>query len=218
LFIVWGISVVLVSVQAASLISSERSRQTLNVLLTAPISGRRIILEKYHGVRRLLIVLSIPFVTIFWFQDWWRALTSWNYLILSALTVLIYLPLVAWFSLWMGLRIRSQLRAILGTLAVIALWTAAPVALGAGLGASAGARLISNTSPLFVIRSIELIESSRYFQGRVTSWEWTAYVLSFALHGLLLFWFRRQCLRHADRLLGRMPEDPVARVDPALRE
>jgi len=42
LYALWGISVVLISVHAASLVSSERSRQTLDVLLTTPIAGRNI--------------------------------------------------------------------------------------------------------------------------------------------------------------------------------
>ena len=67
LFVVWIVTVLMVSVQASSLIAGERSHQTLDVLATTPLKGRDIIRQKFRSVRRLMLVLSVPFITIFIF-------------------------------------------------------------------------------------------------------------------------------------------------------
>ncbi len=68
LFPVGAVSVLMVSVQAASLIAGERSHQTLDVLCTTPLLGREIIRQKFRSVRRLMLVLLVPLLTIFFFE------------------------------------------------------------------------------------------------------------------------------------------------------
>jgi len=209
LFVLWAVSAVLVAVHAAGLLSSERTRQTLDVLLTIPMTGRQIILEKFQGVRRLMIVLLVPFATIFWFQDWWRGLSTYYYWFCSALTVAIFLPLVAWFSLWVGLKIRSQRRAILTSLSVISVWAIVPLAMQYGLGRLLGDSVLRASSyvfalsPSLVIPAVERVGINRAISPSMT--ELAQYAVSFAVHAGLLFFFRAQCLRRADTLLGRVP-------------
>ncbi len=79
LFCLWILAALIVSVQASCLISGERSRQTLDVLLTSPLSGRDIVLEKMQGIRRLTWVLSACFMTIFLFEVWWYASVGFSF-------------------------------------------------------------------------------------------------------------------------------------------
>ena len=60
-FLIWGIAAMLVAVSAASIVSGERTRQTLPVLLSTPMPGDEIVRELFAGVRRLITVLWIPF-------------------------------------------------------------------------------------------------------------------------------------------------------------
>src|SRR5207237_1836102 len=126
-FLVLLVSVLLISAQSASLIAGERSRQTLDVLCVTPLSGRDIIRQKYRAVRRLMIVLLVPFLTLFYFvcgvkwhmpgrNQWGGPDQEFSlplYLACSLLSVGIYLPMVAWLSLLIGLTVRTQTRAIL---------------------------------------------------------------------------------------------------------
>jgi ABC-type transport system involved in multi-copper enzyme maturation permease subunit len=65
IILLWLLAVLVVAVQSASLIAGERSHQTLDVLCTTPLSGRDIVLQKFASVRRLILVLLVPFFTLF---------------------------------------------------------------------------------------------------------------------------------------------------------
>lgn len=220
LFFLWGLAVLMVSVQSASLIAGEKSHQTLDVLCTTPLTSREILRQKFRGVRRLIAVLLVPFFTLFCFQAWGRSMNSnWAggyaygpaypafYLISSAVTVGIYLPMVAWLSLWIGLKAKSQSRAIIGSLAAIIGWCVlpflfciAPVAFVTRQADTAA--LVLLTSPMMQIVIGELGGPPRVFQ--------TPFPLIFncLLYGAALLSFRHLCLKNAGRLLGRT-DDPT---------
>ena len=124
LYIMWVIALLLTTVHSASVVSTERSRQTLDVLLVAPISGRDILSSKLSGVRRLFWTLMVPFSTIFLFQHWFHGFRNdLRYLILSLGSVFTVLPLVMWMGLAIGMWARSQMRAIMTLLSVLVLVT-----------------------------------------------------------------------------------------------
>ena len=223
MFLFWAVAVLLVAVQSASLVAGERMQQTLDVLCTTPLSSREIIRQKFRGVRRLMIVLLVPFGTVLLFQAWWKSEVSgmntytyvrhtFNlplYLACSALSVAIYLPMVAWMSLWIGLKVRTQGRAILGSLAAIVGWCVAPLVFCvmplAMLYASTGSLERSNmaltllVSPAMIIILNELGGLRDLFDA-----PWVAVATNFIGYGIALAVFRSLCLNHADRLLGRL--------------
>ncbi len=124
LYLMWVIALLLTTVHSASVVSTERSRQTLDVLLVSPISGRDILSSKLSGVRRLFWTLMVPFTTIFLFQHWFHGFRNdLRYLILSLGSVLTVLPLVMWMGLAIGMWARSQMRAIMTLLSVLVLVT-----------------------------------------------------------------------------------------------
>lgn len=62
--LLWAVSIGLIIVRTSGLLAAERTRQTLEVLLTTPLSGREILTQFAAGSRRLMLALTIPFVTV----------------------------------------------------------------------------------------------------------------------------------------------------------
>jgi hypothetical protein len=231
------VSVLMVAVQAASLIAGERSHQTLDVLCATPLLGRDIIRQKFRSVRRLMLVLLIPFLTIFFFEcamKWempreaWRMQNGYRpfdlklYLTCSFLTVGVYLPMFAWLSLYIGLRVKTQAKAIMGSLATILAWCVAPLvfllmplAILVDPRPDSGFGFISLLSPA----SIMALNEDGYWRN-VGDSPWLAVALNFSVYGAITLWLRQLCYSRADRLLGRLaserptsPSPEMSRID-----
>ena len=147
MFVLWIISTVFIAATASTLISGERSRQTLDVLLTSPMSSSSIILEKLAGVRRLMFVCSIPLLTCIAFQTWWRPQLphenqnyydlngNWvkyefdlpEYVVTNVVTLVVLLHCVMWLAFWIGMHRKSPSKAILSALASLLAWCSVPL-------------------------------------------------------------------------------------------
>jgi len=214
------VALLMISAQAASLIAGERSHQTLDVLCTTPLWGREIIRQKFRSVRRLMLVLLVPFLTIFLFEcsmkwrmpspyasmPWFREFDLPLYLTCSLLSVGVYLPMFAWFSLYIGLLVKTQPRAIVGALGGILAWCVAPlvfVALPLAIMLNpphlSGFGFVLLLSPA----SIMAFNETNDWQS-VANLPWVAVILNFAAYGMILMGLRRLCYSHVDRLLGRL--------------
>ena len=222
LILLWIVSVLIISVQAASLIAGERTQQTLEVLCTTPLSGREILLQKFRPVRRMMYVLAVPFATIFFFEcgmRWRMRQVNWVwrgnsqefdlplYLVCSTLSVMVYFPLVAWLSFLIGLRVKTHARAIMASTAAIVVWCAAPlvfltIPLEISLGHPGHAdREIIEFSAL--LSPATIIPSNEFSGLSELGNPWIAVCCNFALYGTLALVFRNLSLKHADRWLGR---------------
>jgi ABC-type transport system involved in multi-copper enzyme maturation permease subunit len=210
LAITWISAVLLVGVFAASIVSQERSRQTLTVLLTAPLSGRQILQQKQAGVDRLMLVLLAPLVSFIGFQFWWKSPGAGRYLLLATLT-LVYLPCVKWLATGFGLRMRTQLIAIVVTVSTLAIWTLAPPVALAILGqfqldGPAVREFVLVLSPLNAVAAIQkLTTNSAGLPGTLLGRD-RPFLWHFALYAGLWFLLRQYCLRNLDRQLGRIPQ------------
>jgi ABC-type transport system involved in multi-copper enzyme maturation permease subunit len=232
-FLMWVLAVLAVSVKSASLIAGERSHQTLDVLCTTPLKGRQIILEKMRSVRRMILVTAVPFSTVFLFKALRLAFSDdrmgWRrqgrhefdpvvYLACQALALGILLPLVAWLSLLIGLKVRTQGRAIMGSMAAIVAWCIGPlvfivIPLSIIYSDLLGQRenqliveLATLLSPATVVFMNEIDQLKEYHMSA-----WGAIMVNFAIYGALLFWIRRVCLVRAERWLGRLEAEDATR-------
>ena len=222
-FVAWVLAVLVISVKSTSLVAGERTHQTLDVLCTSPLTGREIVLQKFRGVRRLIIALWIPFLTVSLFVPWWneqhhlhrqrygfQEFPDLLYLVCSVLSVGIYFPLVAWLSLWIGLTVRTQIRAIIGSMAAIVGWVIGPLVfivmpvsiVANSMHVSSSywqpvAQLTSLLSPATIV-FINEANGLKEFPG-----PWSSVWLNFALYGAALIAIRATCLKNADRWLGR---------------
>ncbi|MGQ0634572.1 MAG: ABC transporter permease [Planctomycetaceae bacterium] len=227
LYLLWMLAVALTIVHAGSVISAERTRQTLDVLLATPLLGREILLQKLQGVRRLFGVLLVPFVTIFAFETWWNqgATNRWVYPLLALATVAAYLPLAAWVALWAGLKMRSQMKAIFAAMGLIGAWLIIPalvLGLAAALavppdGALRKALLLNPVQMIPAVERVgEYVLDARDFQ-RAPSPDWLMLTANLLLHVGALWALRRHVLERADRLLGRLGEEsPPRREQPQI--
>ncbi|MCZ6792142.1 MAG: ABC transporter permease subunit, partial [Planctomycetota bacterium] len=141
--VVWGLAVAILGVFGTQAILSERSQETLGVLLSTPLSRREIVRQKLAGIWRLAGILWAPFLTLF--ASKWFLLRSYadeglaaRYLVSSCLLVLIYQPLFVWLAVWIGLRSTARLRSTLLYLGVATLWIALPGFVHAAAGPLGG--------------------------------------------------------------------------------
>jgi hypothetical protein len=222
LILVWIVTGLMIAAQSASLIAGERSHQTLEVLCTTPLAGREIVRQKFRSVRRLILVLLVPFATIFFFEAAmkWNMRVGWGtwhkefslplYLACSALSVAIYLPLFAWISFFIGLRVRTQARAIAGAMAVLAAWCLVPpifirlpLSILAGPGSNWWSADFVLQLPMLAGPMAIIIANEESFTFEFGGAPWVAVLLNFICYGGILLLVRRACLKNADRLLGR---------------
>jgi ABC-type transport system involved in multi-copper enzyme maturation permease subunit len=229
MFIFWALAVLVISVHSASLIAGERSHQTLDVLCTSPLTGREIVLQKFRSVRRLIFVALAPLATIvvaescvrevasrnaYWMQEHFSASA---YLACSILTLAIYLPLVAWLSLAIGLKVRTQARAMIGSMAAIVGWCVVPfifVVIPLSIAwqhspSEPRARILTCSMLLSPASILFWNETDAGFLRReFGDFIWVPVVLNFGGYLAALVFFRRLCLKNADRWLGRTEEPP----------
>lgn len=212
--LVWAVVVLLICGASASVISAERGGQTLDVLLSTPMTGRSILSQKLTGLRRLICVLSIPLLTIYIFQAMLRFdvpdlapersgfepdLLTWTYLVSGVACVLIFLPLVSWLAFWIGLKVRSQGKAIIVSVTVLVSWCLLPIIAYMPYEALSGddsklLELVEFASPMMNIH----MHQHSGFKDPLQVLIRTLYV-----YGGLLVALRCWCLWRAPRVLGR---------------
>jgi ABC-type transport system involved in multi-copper enzyme maturation permease subunit len=216
-FSLWTMAIGIVAVQSSSLIAGERSQQTLSVLCTTPLSGRDILLEKFVGVRRVMAMLCVPLLTVILFQAPQPAQFA-----CSIIALAIYLPLAAWLSLLVGMKVKTRGRAIIVALAAIAGWCVLPV--------------VFIFMPLMMLKPPGTVDSPLNFSIFLSpamivavndygDWHefgnspWPGMTMNFLMYATALVLIRRACLRNADRWLGRVESDcdEGASVPPSLR-
>jgi ABC-type transport system involved in multi-copper enzyme maturation permease subunit len=211
------LAVLALSATASNALVSERVNQTLEVLLTTPMSAAQIVREKARALRRFTIVLTIPLLTIFGFEcvsestrfsvEWWgggqKPNRLWLYAICASLTVLVCLPLIGWLSLWIGMICKTRIRAIVATLGTILAWCVLPLIGMAMLNVDPSrhdpARYLTLLCPLLV-PSMNELGSLDDFEPQAP---WLPVLVNFALYGGILFFIRHHCLTRADHYLRR---------------
>jgi ABC-type transport system involved in multi-copper enzyme maturation permease subunit len=224
--VVWGIALLAVVARSADLVAAERSAQTLETLLTTPLTGAEVLREKMLSVYRLILVLSVPILTTALIEAHVESelyhgarLDYVPYLLGSIASVFIYLPLLAWVSLWIGLKMHSRVRAIIVALLVTAGWWAAPlvamVFFDFGFRVSYGGQYLYHNrypqtdvlggmlmylSPATAVAGAELAA----LRLRITGVSHEAVLtVNYLFYAAILLAVRWWVLRRADALLGR---------------
>jgi ABC-type transport system involved in multi-copper enzyme maturation permease subunit len=215
---VWVLALLTLPIQSANAIASERINERLGAILTTPLTGAELLGEWLVPVRRwakllaklLLVLIAIEAVVKFSTQkpEDPRWTNSLRYVGISLLTVWIYPALVQWSCLWIGLRVRNQIRAMMTAFFLVAAWCLIPLPVAGYLDqtnllSSNWAEAVSFISPVTVIRTAEAI-------GRVksdidlTSDMLVLIAMHLALAAGLMWKMRQLCLTRADVYLGRI--------------
>jgi ABC-type transport system involved in multi-copper enzyme maturation permease subunit len=137
LYLMWAIAAIILAVKSSTMISSERARETLDALLSTPLTAREIIEQKVQGSRRLMIVLAIPILSIhltillmhFDITNLLRSLlqlSGWTalgvflgYVLLTMATTALLMNLITWFAALPGLRSSTQPRSVFSSLSLL---------------------------------------------------------------------------------------------------
>jgi len=218
-YMLWIGSAAMIALHAGNVIAAERSRQTLDVLLATPMTGKELLLEKMAGVKRLLMVLAIPFATIILFEQWFRDYgvlldeNGWGlwYVTQSILVILAVGKFATWLVFWIGLRTKSTLTAIFLSLGAMASLCLVPqfVAMAAPSFTSGSATRILTSilamNPATLIQLVEAMPTEQFrnqwgLNPELYPWLFCAAITGYFAAGR---WLRQMCLNNADRLLGR---------------
>ncbi|MEP6667647.1 MAG: hypothetical protein ABJF10_00755 [Chthoniobacter sp.] len=212
-FVLAALAMFALSATAANSIVSERVGQTLEVLLTTPLSAGQIIHQKERALRRLEWILAIPLLTVFACRAFLMAGSysrrgeqpDWiPYLTCAALMLVIYLPMITWLSLWIGLRVRTRFQAILAALGTLTAWMVLTPLLAVALNerdALSGKWLWwFLVSPLGIPA---LNESAHMPHVGDSTNPWPAIVANAVLYSIIAAAIRIRLYRDADRCLRR---------------
>jgi ABC-type transport system involved in multi-copper enzyme maturation permease subunit len=219
-FALWILVALAISALAPNTVLSERTNQTLEALLTTPLTGREILLQKMRGLRRLLIVFMVPFFTLFVMKtlvrygDYRRpgydAEQVAAYAICSVGMVLLYLPMLAWVGMWLGLRLRRRAVAVIAMLLLVVVWNVLPIVVGVVLHET---HVMSTGEPpgsyMFLLSpaATVIFAEMNVFDDLFDGWA-LPMTVAFLWHGGILLFVRRLCLDRADKYLGRVPSEP----------
>lgn len=136
LLLMWAITGMMVAVKAATLISSERTRETLDALLSTSITNRELLLQKILGMRRLMLVMATPLLSVhltlflmhcnYGSWDTLAGLANIGLLLLYLVVAMAaswnLMHLMAWVSLLLGGRSRGQAKSVLMATILLAIW------------------------------------------------------------------------------------------------
>ena len=136
LLFMWGLAALIIAVKASTLISSERARETLEALLSTPLTAKEILVQKIAGMKRLMLVLAIPVLTIHFtillmhfdaatviLRPTVHSTTAiLGYSVMVVLTTWTVMHLLAWLSVLLGLRSTTQSKSVMTAITVIVAW------------------------------------------------------------------------------------------------
>jgi hypothetical protein len=214
----WILALITVPIQSANAVASERINERLGAILTTPLSAREILAEWMAPARRWIQFLARPLIVViaaealvkFYTlrQDEARWMDVGLYLGISLLAIWVYPEVVRWLGLWIGLRVRNQMRALMTSLLLVIAWCALPL-LGAGFLTQTGLLPLEWNEPLLFMSPITVIGTAEALGRRAAepAVSWEMIIMAFAhllLAASVLWWFRRLCLTHGDRYLGRV--------------
>ena len=134
LLLVWGIVAMILAMKGATIISTERVRETLDALLSTPLTAKEILTQKVAGMQRLMMVLAIPILSVHFTLlllnvDFREIMSSpatilivvW-YTLGFILTTFLTMQILVWLAVLFGLRSQSQSRSAMTGICLIAGW------------------------------------------------------------------------------------------------
>ena len=196
----------IIVVRAANSISSERMDQTLEVLLTTPVTAHEIVCQKWLAVRRLAWVLAAPVLVAIASRlllassfidasgySLFVVLVSWT------LAMIVCPYTFGWMAMLIGVRSRSRLRAVVLSLVLTFGWLFGPQIFSAIFLKGELADVFQILSPAFT-----LSDASEFFSGDGNRPHFSGGMspASFVILLLLGKLFRRMAIRSAETHLA----------------
>jgi len=120
------------------------------------------------------------------------------------ITIGIYLPMLTWLFCWIGMKVKSQTKAILSSLGAIIIWCLLPFILVFPvfvLNPSFDERSVIYGIFLGPASYVVLNEVAEYQNFGTT---WLPLIVNTLIYSGCYYLFRSQCLNHIDKNLGRL--------------
>lgn len=196
----WLLLLMITGTTVPGTLSSQRARQTLDALLTTPMSGADILRQSLAGITQLLTLAALPLITVMVLRVAGSGFAAGaiRHVANELLCLVTFIPLAVWLSVWLGLREVSPLRGILKTTVVLLLLALAPVVIWSHPDSMPSVwkewrgLVIALMCPPMTVR---LVEHTLLPTGFVSVLAGEALLLALLI--------RRYCMKNADRLLGR---------------
>ena len=214
----WLLALLTIPIQSANSVASERMNERLGAILTTPLTSREILEEWLAPVQRWIQFLVRPMFVLFVMEALLKFKTQDAetprlrnvvvYLGISAATIFIYPRFVQWLCLWIGLRIRHQIRAMMTAFLLVAAWCFIPILISSYLNATdllpnEWIQALKFISPVDVIRGAEVLGGPKSVET-ISSILNCLLIVHFALAAALTWKIRQICLTNADHYLGRI--------------
>ena len=184
----------------------EKERDSLGMLFLTDLTPREILFEKYlSGLATLFLLKFIlgwrEWMTSFHYLDWYRhPLFGFLY---SFQCLFFFLPMIAWVSFWIGMKVRSRHRALMATIIVFAAWNALPVAVMMMANAQ-GFRAIWRVKSFLVFSPVAHVVAAEFSPDAFGRSHLSVLVFNLVWHGGIYHIFKDLCMQHSDKLLGRV--------------
>lgn len=136
MLVIWAVVMMILTVKASTLLSSERARETMDALLSTPMTGASILVQKVMGMNRLMLVLAAPIMSVhltlmLMYMNFSLSLQAGMLLQLlllclyggfSLLSTWILMHTIAWVAINCGARSLTQARSVMTALIVLGSW------------------------------------------------------------------------------------------------
>jgi hypothetical protein len=135
----WGLAATIIVTKGASLLGTDRANRTLDVLMTTPISSRELVSQRSAGLRRMVPVLAVPIGIASLMRLYTGLLTASagrvaTYALAVVLSLMIFLPMLYWLGIALGLWMKSRSRAVFVATGILASWAILPLLVQGALG------------------------------------------------------------------------------------
>jgi ABC-type transport system involved in multi-copper enzyme maturation permease subunit len=225
LMILWLAATLVLTIYAANLIPAERSRESLDVLLTTPLSASSILKQKLAATPWLIALVTIPLLLTIGFKYWHVYVSREQfqegliYLALSLAMICVYPWLTIWSALHLSLHLKKRATVVMCAMLQAIAFIAGPM-LPAFLlhevirGPLQHEDFLIYANPIGAFAFNEWEMGDRYYRPQA-GWQrhvdWDSLIAVVA--GLLLYAIigaitRHRCLRNADRFLYGKPARP----------
>ncbi len=195
----WAVHALAMVVLGVNAIVSERTDQTLDTLLTTPITSERILADKCKGLMPAAFSFAAPIIALLMLsatEPSHRSVEPLGSLLYGLMLVALYTPIFVLIGVRAGLRAKRKMRALAGAVITLIGWTIAPlmcVACAAGEGGLYGMLLSPAIPP--VVAFVGMPDGSSRLGG--------AFVLSLVFYGCVLVGLVAVVRADLDKALGR---------------
>jgi ABC-type transport system involved in multi-copper enzyme maturation permease subunit len=152
--------------KGVSIVSEERRNQTLEILLTTPVSPEHLLKIKAKTLQRTHLAFAIPIGILTAITAAANNMHPISVVIIFTILYFVHLKALTWGAVWLGLRIKNQRKAFVLAFTILAVWLFLPPIISETFSPYlsrayyfAGTSNFSFTEAIFLISPLDLILS-----------------------------------------------------------